>query len=552
MNFNRFFNFQSKTVGSAAGILAFAVLISHLLGLIRDRLLAGAFGAGAQLDIYFAAFRIPDLVYNILFAGSIIVAFLPLFSEYYTKNKQEGWEMANYVLNSFLFFFFLIILILFIFTPQLIELIVPGFSLESKAAAVALTRLMFLSPLFLGLSSLFSAILHYFNRFLVYSLAPILYNLGIIFGILVLAPRFGVFGVGWGVVLGAAFHLIVQIPSAKGCGLKYRPLFNLRNPAIWRLFKLVIPRTIAATASQINFIVITILASTIGAGAVAIFNLSNNLRYFPVGVLGVSFATAAFPLLSKNWTLGKKEEFFKNFSSIFRQILYLAIPVSLLVFLLKTQIVKIILETGRFSLEDVKLTAACLGIYSFSIFAQCLVPLILRGFFSLQDTKTPTLIALAFLVLNIILCFSFIHLLNFENPFSEFLRNTFSLEGIESFPVLGLSLAFSIGLLFEFLLLLIFFCKKVGDFGIKEIGSSFSKIIAGTLFMGLGVHLALKKTIFFLDTQTPGGIFLEFLIVFLLAIFIYFLITLFLKSPEIKALKSFIAKQFKNYGRKSN
>ena len=178
----RVFHFQTKTVTFAALLLGISALISRLLGLFRDRLLAGTFGAGQDLDVYFAAFRIPDFVYGILIMGGISAIFLPVFSEYFKKDEQEAWRLASNILNCFLVLLIVICGILAIFTPWLIKFITPGFSPEQKALAVSLTRIMFLSPIFLGLSSLFSGVLHYFNRFLAYSIAPVLYNLSIIFG----------------------------------------------------------------------------------------------------------------------------------------------------------------------------------------------------------------------------------------------------------------------------------------------------------------------------------------------------------------------------------
>ncbi|MFA7714968.1 MAG: murein biosynthesis integral membrane protein MurJ, partial [Candidatus Paceibacterota bacterium] len=383
------FNSSSKSVSQATVILAIAVFLSQLLGLFRDRLLAGTFGAGLDLSIYYAAFRIPDFIYNILFAGSIVVAFLPVFAEHYTKDKDEAWRMSNYVLNSFLFFTFILIAILFVFASQFIKLIVPGFDLEAQTKTVALTRLMLLSPLFFGLSSFFSSVLQYFNKFLAYSLAPLLYNLGIIFGVIFLSPKFGIFGVGLGVVLGAAAHLLVQVPATISCGFKYRPLFDLKHPAVLKIVNLTLFRSLAASLNQINFMVIAAISSGISLGAVAIFNLSFNLSFLPIGILGVSLATAVFPKLAQNWVEGEKEEFYENFSLAFRQILYLALPIGIMFFVLRETIVGLILQTGQFGMRDAALTSACLGIYSFDILPQCLVPLILRGFFSEKETKNP-------------------------------------------------------------------------------------------------------------------------------------------------------------------
>ena len=459
--FNNIFNSQTKNITRGALILGASYFISAILGLIRDRLLAGRFGAGLELDVYFAAFRIPDFVYNILILGGLIVAFLPLFAEYFSRNKNEAWQMTNYILNAFLIFLIAISFILFILTPWLVKWLFPGFGPEHYKLAIPLIRLLFLSPIFFGVSNLLSGILQYFQRFFIYSLTPILYNLGIIFGILFLTPHFGIFGVGLGVVFGAFLHMAIQIPTARNCGLSYKFLLDFKYPAIKRIFKLMVPRVFGVAAQQINLIIITAIASTISAGSIVIFSISNNFQGLPVGVIGASFAVAIFPTLSRFFAENRKKEFLENFSSIFRQILVFVIPISILTFLLRDQIVGIIYLTGKFGLDDAKLASACLGIFAFSIFAQSLIPLLTRAFFSLQDTKTPTLITLAVVLINIILSFSFVWLLRTPNIFSNFLTEFFSLLRNENTPLLGLPLAFSISAICQFILLIFFIKKKL-------------------------------------------------------------------------------------------
>ena len=457
----KIFNSQTKTITKGALIIGTSYFISAILGLIRDRLLVGHFGAGLELDVYFAAFRIPDFVYNILILGGLIVAFLPLFAEYFSRNKNEVWQMANYVLNAFLIFLISISFIFFLLAPWLIKWIFPGFGEEHYKLAVPLIRLLFLSPIFFGISNLLSGILQYFHRFFIYSLTPILYNLGIIFGILFLAPYFGIFGAGLGVVFGAFLHMAIQIPTARNCGFSYKFLFDFKYPALKRIFKLMVPRVFGVAAQQINLIVITAIASTITAGSIAIFSISNNFQSLPVGIIGASFAVAIFPALSRFFAENQKKEFLENFSSIFRQILFFVIPVSVLIFLLRTPIITFIYKTGKFTLSDVQLTSACLGIFALSIFAQSLIPLLARAFFSLQDTKTPTLITFWAVSLNIILCFSFVWLLKSPNIFSNSLIEFFSLFRNENTSLLGLPLAFSISAIFQFILLYFSFKQKI-------------------------------------------------------------------------------------------
>jgi len=533
--FNRLFNSQTNGIGAAAGILAISALLSRLLGLVRDWLLASHFGAGPDLDSYFAAFRIPDLVYSILIAGGVIVAFLPLFSEFFLRNEKEAWKFVNNVLNIFLFFLVLISLGILIFAPVLIKLITPGFNPEQINLTVLLTRILFLSPILLGLSSIFSGILQYFNRFLVYGLTPVLYNLGIIFGILFIVPYSGILGVALGVILGAFFHLAIQIPSAISCGFKYQPIFNFKEPGLKRVFLLMAPRTFAVASLQINLIVITAIASTLAAGSITVFNLAYNLQHLPLGIIGVSFATVAFPFLSRFWAIHKNGEFIKVFSSTFRQTLYFIFPITFLMYILRNQIVEIVLKQGEFSQAAAQLTAASLGLFCLGIIAFSLVPLLSRTFFSFQDTKTPTFIVLAVIILNITLSFYFVWLLKSANFFSDFLIRFFSLSAGQEIAVLGLPLAWSIGAISHFLLLATFLYKRIGDFGIKEILSSFSKILIASILITAAAS-------FFI--QNISGAIFQTLIAGFTGTLIYLIVTFLLKSPEIEPIKSSILRQF--------
>ncbi len=561
---DRFFNSQTKTITFAAVLLSFSAGVSALLGLIRDRLLAHRLGAGIEVDIYAAAFRIPDFVYGILIMGGISAVFLPVFSEYFRKGEEgkpsssptellrsksegeeEAWRFANNLLNCFLALLLLTCGVLFIFAPCLINLIAPGFSPEEKSTTAALTRILFLSPIFFGLSSIFSGILHYFNRFLAYSLAPILYNLGIIFGILFFLPHFGLQGLAYGVILGAVFYWLSQIPAAKNSGYKYLPLFNFKQPGLIKVFKLMIPRTIGAAAYHLNLIVVTAIASTLSVGSIAVvLYYSNNLQQIPAGLIGVSFALAAFPTLSRAWVNGVKEEFVRNFSLTFRQILFLIIPISLLMFLLRAQIVRLILGTGQFGWSETRLTAASLGIFCLGIFASAFIPFLARVFYSFQDTKTPLAIGLISITLNIALSLLFVSLLRSSGIFQEFMINILRLQGIKNIAVIGLPLALSISGIFQFSLLLIFLKKRVSEIKLEEIWQSLKKILTATFLMGIFVYLALWLAANLVDTKTFSGIFIQTMTAGIIGILTYVLIAYILDSPEIKTIKSSILKQF--------
>ncbi|OGZ17316.1 MAG: murein biosynthesis integral membrane protein MurJ [Candidatus Nealsonbacteria bacterium RBG_13_36_15] len=547
MVINNILNSQTKTITFAAILLAFSAGLSRLLGLLRNSLLAGQFGTGPEVNIYLAAFRIPDFVYNFLVVGGLSVAFLPIFSEYFSKEKEKAWEMVNNVLNVFLFFLFLSSLILFIFAPILIKFIVPGFSVKDQNLTALLTRIMFLSPIFFGLSSIFSGVLHYFNRFLIYSLAPIFYNLGIISGILFLYPRFGLPGLAYGVILGAFLHWIIQTPVVRNCGFHYRALFNLKHPAIKEIFKLMVPRSFAVAGQQINLIVVTAIASTI-VGGIAIFNYANDLYYFPIGIIGIPFALAVFPVLSKNWAEGQKEKFLENFSSVFRQIIFLILPASFLIFVLRAQLVRLVLGSlgsGSFSWLDTKLTAASLGLFSVGILASALIPFVSRAFFAFQDTKTPTLIAFTAIALNIFLSFSLVWLLSFPNFFQILIADTLKLGGIGDISIIGLPLAFSLAAILQSFLLLALLNKKLGGIKGGEIFSSFQKVFVLSVFSGFIVYFNLHFLGRFFTTEKVWGILTQTALAGLTGIIFYLAITYFLKFPELRTITSSFHKQFK-------
>jgi len=542
--FLRIFNSKSRTVTFAAFLLGISVLASRFLGLVRDRLLAGHFGATRDLDIYFAAFRVPDFVYGILIMGGISAVFLPIFSEYFKKEDQKkAWQFANNLLNCFLILLIFICAILAIFTPWIIELIAPGFSLEDKKEAIALTRIMFLSPIIFGISSIFSGVLHYFDRFLAYSIAPVLYNLGIIFGIVYFFPIFGLYGLAYGVILGAFLHLLIQIPAAINCGYKYLPLLNFRNFGLIKVFRLMIPRTIGAAAYHVNLIVITAIASTLAAGSITIFNFANNLQYFPIGLIGVSFSIAAFPALSRAWASGLKEDFFNVFSSAFRQILFLIVPISFLIFILRAHIVRLVLGTGEFGWFETQMTAASLGIFAISIFAVSFISFLARVFYSFQDTKTPVLISLASMGLNVGLCFLFVYLLAGENYFHYFISGILKLEKIHDIRLIGLPLALSISGIFQFFLLLFFLKKKMDIFKINEILDSAFKVLTASFLMVVLSYTSLFFLAGFLKTDTFVGLFLQAGSSFLVGAVVYFSVSYYLKSSELQIISSSIYNQ---------
>jgi len=349
-----------KSVAGGAIIIALFSILSRLLGLFRDRLLSSTFGAGQTLDAYYAAFRLPDLIFNTLILGALSSAFIPIFLKYWNKDKDEAWRITNSVFNILFFLVLILALVAFIFAPLVVKYLVPGFEVETQSLTISLT----IGVLFFTCSNIASSVLNSFRKFLAYSLAPLMYNLGIIFGILFLVPKtsLGLNGLAWGVVLGAAGHFLIQLPSLLKVGYRWRPIIK-SHPAIKRIITLMLPRCFGLAVSQLNFVVTTLIASTITIGAVAIYSLAFNLFNVPVGVFGISLAISIFPVLSKSFAIGDKKVFVSQLSKTICRILYLIIPITAIYFSLRTQIVRLILGAGVFSWRDTVLTANALGFF---------------------------------------------------------------------------------------------------------------------------------------------------------------------------------------------
>lgn len=540
----KFLNTQTKSISSASLILAISYLMSAFLGLIRDRLLAGTFGAGSELDVYYAAFTVPDFIALILILGATSSAVIPIFSSYLIKSKEEAWKYASTFFNVFLGFLIIVCIFLIIFTPVVVSIITPGFSDHKKELAVILMRIMFLSPVILGASNMISGILQVFHRFLVTALAPLLYNLGIIIGILFFVPKFGVVGLAWGVVLGGVLHLLVQLPAFFLSGFKYKASFNYKDPGIIKTVNMMVPRSFGLGAGQLNTIATTAIASTLMSGSIAVFNLANNLSSILVSAVAVSVSTASFPAMSMAFLKDENEEFLRKFSSIFRQIIFLVVPMSLLLLLLRAQIVRVILGAGKFTWEDTKLTTACLAILAFNLIAQALILFLSKTFYAAHNTKIPAIISGLTVGFNIILSLSLVWLVEFLPSFNFFLQKVLRLGGVANIGVIALALAYTIAIVLQCTLLLFMFYKKFPKLKIKEIFNSLYKILLASLIMFILTFATRQLLGSMISLQAFWGVFLQLVLSGIVGIITYAVATHLLKSPENKTLVDSLTKKF--------
>ncbi len=384
------------TLGGAAFIIAIAGVLSRLLGFIRDRLLASSFGAGVTLDAYYAAFRLPDFIYGLLVLGVLSAAFVPVFTELWGREEKAlAWRLMHQTLILLLFTLGGAALLGIIFAPWVAQVIAPGFPPEKQRVVAELTRIMLLSPVLLSISAVFGGVLISLKRFLAYSLAPIFYNLGIIVGILVFVPLWGAAGLAWGVVLGALFHLAIQYPAVTRAGFQLRrdEWRGFLDASTRRVLRLMLPRALAMGVNQVSLLVVTVFASTLVSGSLAVVSLATNIQSVPLGLFGISFAVAAFPVLSGFAAKQTYDDFFATLARTARRIAFFVMPLSGLIIVFRAEIVRVILGTGAFNWEDTILTFQVLGLLAASLTAQCLIPLFVRAFFALQDTRLPLIAA---------------------------------------------------------------------------------------------------------------------------------------------------------------
>lgn len=508
----RILNGQSSTITSAAIIIAGASFVSRLVGLVRDRILAHYFGAGPIMDAYYASFKIPDLVYNLLIAGALTAGFIPTFTKLFDlgEDKNPAWDLASNIINILGIGLIFLCGLGIIFAAPLAVIIAPGFAPASQALVVSLTRIMFLSPLLLGFSMVLGGILQSLRRFVLYAIAPIFYNLGIIAGAVGLYPIFGPQGLAWGVILGALLHLTLQIYGAYDAGYRWHWRFNFKDKATRLVGKLMIPRTLGLAMTNINAVIVTMLASLLPVGSVAVYNYANNLQWFPIGLIGIPFALAAFPILSAAAAKNDEPNFVKTLSATAGQIIFLIIPASVLIMLLRAQIVRVVLGTGQFDWAATINTADALAFFALGLFAQALIPLLARAFYALADTKTPFVISLI----------------------SELISIITALLLMDSLGVSGLALASSVGAILNFVLLTIYLRQTTGSLDEAVILPTLYKIALATLVMGLSIQWLKYPLAKIFDQHYLWGILGQGLSAGLVGLFIYIALCHLLKVPE--------------------
>lgn len=437
---------EVRNINAAALIIATFTLLSQLLGLVRDRLLAGNFGASNTLDIYYAAFKVPDFL-MVTFASLVSISVLvPFLADRLQSGEGSAKRFIDNVFSAFSVCIVVVAGVIAIILPHIAGYIFPGFVGDGQLMEqyILLTRIMLLSPVLLGFSNLFASIVQIHNRFLVYALAPVLYNLGIIFGIVVLYPLMGISGLALGVVAGAVLHLAIHVPVAVETNLVPR-LKIFRFSQIKEVVRTSIPRALALSTSTISLIVLTAIASLLIEGSIAVLNLSLNLQSVPLALIGASYSVASFAPLSRLYVTGDRVLYSRRLTDTLRKVILLALPLTALFIVLRAQIVRVVLGTGAFDWQATRLTAAMLGLFVLSACAQSIVLVLTRAMYARGNTKVPVTINMISAAFIIILAWLLVPVYSSTTWLQNSLEGLLSLQSLPSTTVIVLPLAYTIG-----------------------------------------------------------------------------------------------------------
>ena len=530
---------MKMSVKSAAVVLASSTLISALLGLFRDRLLnsyyLGTYPTG--IDAYTAAFTIPDFMFFILTSGALAVSFIPVFNQRLaTGNKKSAWELSSSLLNLLALLTMVTSVLIMIFADPLIRYVVsPGLDESGMILAINMTRVIAINPFLFSIATVLTSIQQAVGRFVFYSFAPAIYNVGIIIGITCFTNGInlfgvqifegGIMGVALGVILGAILQLIVALIGLFGLGFDYDFKINWKNQGFRTILKLLPPRSLDQGIDYVNSIVNTNLSSRMGAGAVRSFNQATSLHQMPVNLIGVAISTAFFPKLTEELGSGDKTEFYNTFRKALRMIIWISMPISIIAFFTRGYVVSFISNIGN---NDSNGTiASILGTLVIAIFARSVFHIASRGFYAYQDTKTPFRVSIVAIGLTIVFSIWFF---------------------LIGWGVDGLGLAQSLGAVIEIIILL-YILQRRSEHKIlnKEFWKATYRMLFATIIAGC-VAFSLTKFIPLMATDTSLVITIpKFILIATLSVISYLVASYFLSLDEVGPIMGYIKKiLFKN------
>ncbi|MGI6679058.1 MAG: murein biosynthesis integral membrane protein MurJ [Dehalobacterium sp.] len=471
---------QNTRVVQAAGLLMVTMIVSRILGYLRDVVIYAQYGQNRITDAYNAAFSIPDFLYMLLVGGALSSSFIPVFSSFIaTEREKEGWQVASVVITVIVILLGLGLAAGYFFTTEIILILVPGFDLGAMELTVTLTRIMLLQVIFMAMAGISMGILNSYKIFTPSAIGSVLYNLGIIVcGVLLGGwieakwPGYGIAGFSVGVVIGAMANFAVQVPALLRIGFKFRPNFNIFHPGVVRLVKLMVPVLIGLSISQINLFVNQNLASSLPAGGIAALHTAQRLMQLPVGIFAIAIAVAVFPTLTEHAAKKEGEAFKKTFSLGLRSVIFITLPCAVGLAVLRVPIIRFMFEfdNGRFTHQDTLATAYALLYYCIGLFAYSAIHVLSRAFYALQNTLIPVFVGALAIALNI----------------------TLSILLVGPMAQGGLALAYSLAGIFNMLILLLMLRKRIGAINGRQMILSFGQTLLASTIMGLACFYSVQ------------------------------------------------------------
>lgn len=536
---------EVRGLHQAAYVLGLFAFGSQLLALVRDRLLAHQFGAGYELDLYYAAFRIPDLMY-VLFASTLSVYVLIPFvarARESKKGNKEASDILSQVFSLFLIFYSVLALCIWFFAPYISATFFPAYADDPQL--VAMLRIMLLQPLFLGISSLFGVVTQLGHRFVLFAVSPLVYNIGIIFGIVFLYPLIGLTGLACGVVIGAFGHMLVQWPFVRRSRLSFSCTRHISRARMYEILMVSIPRAFTLSLQQLVLLVFVSIASTMAVGSVSVFQFAFNLQSVPLAIIGVSYSIAAFPVLAELYAKNQYEKFNAYIISAFRHIIFWSFPVIALVIVLRAQVVRVVLGSGAFDWSDTRLTAAVLALCSISLLAQAVSLVAIRSFYAGGKTRIPFLAVLFGSTFSVVSTLYFLFLFNTSDVFASTLTSLMRVGGVVGSEVLVLGIGYTVGTIAQSMVLL-YFLRRTFNVSLSWVWSRVFVGLTAALAAGVSAYATLNFVVEGINPATFMGIFIQGLIAGGVGILGAGLVYALFESPELKEVtKAFQKKLFK-------
>lgn len=464
---------KGENVGKATIIVMATLFLSRVLGLVREMIITNVFGSGIETDAFFAAFSIPDMMFDLLIAGALSAGFMPVFTSYLANDDEDGaWEAANTFITVFVLFIIGFNIVGEIFTRYLVPLVAVGV-LDNKAKyelTVSLTRIMLPAVTFTVTAGLTRGILNSYKRFIVPAFGPVVYNVGMILGAILLGRKFKIYGMAYGVIAGAALNLMIQVPEFLRVSGRFKFALNVHNEGYKRMLRLMGPSIIGLAIVRINLLVNQNIASVLSDGSISALRYAQRIMLLPIGIFSVSIATTIFPTMSSLIATKQYEEFKKTFSLGLRTLVFITVPSSIGIIALNAPIVRLLFRHGKFTEENVLITAFALAFYSIGIIGHSIVPIIIRGFYSIQDTKTPVKVGILILIANVTLNLIFVR--------------------FAKLAIGGIAFSTSITAILEMILLYKSLGKKIKKLRTRELMVSSVKSLIASFVMGGAAFIA--------------------------------------------------------------